>query len=274
MPGAGQVLNYEKQRDKSDALLEQADILFCLDFNIFHRTKHMAEKLQQLNCIKVLMDHHQEPDAASFDYGVSDTSKSSTCEMVYDFINLAGDNALINLPISECIYAGVIGDTGSFRFSTTHAGVHSLVADLKSKGLDHGRIHEGLYDNFLENRLRFIGHVLLNRMEIFYEYNTALISISKADLQRFQIKTGDTEGLVNYGLAVRGINFSVLIVDRTVARKMSFRSKGKFPANEFAKTYFSGGGHVIAAGGESKDDIATVEVKFKEALIAYKHLLV
>lgn len=266
MPGADQVLNYEKQREKSDVLLEQADLLFCLDFNIFHRTKQMASKLQQLKCVKVLMDHHQEPDAASFDYGLSDTSKSSTCEMVYDFINLAGDNALINLAISECIYAGVIGDTGSFRFSSTHAGVHSLVADLKSKGLDHGKIHEGLYDNFLENRLRFIGHVLLNRMEILYEYNTALIAIPKADLQRFQIKTGDTEGLVNYPQSIQGIRFVALVIDRDEERKWSFRSKGSFDCNTFARTYFEGGGHFNAAGGRSSESLEDTVAKFKSIL--------
>lgn len=266
MPGADQVLNYEKQRDQSDQLLDTAEILFCLDFNIFHRTKQMTEKLQLLQCVKVLIDHHQEPDVASFDYGVSDTTKSSTCEMVYDFINGAGDNALINLPISECIYAGVIGDTGSFRFSSTHAGVHALVADLKLKGLDHGKIHEGLYDNFLENRLRFIGHVLLHRLEIFYEYNTALISIPKSDLQRFQIKTGDTEGLVNYPQSIQGIRLVALVIDRDEERKWSFRSKGSFDCNTFARTYFEGGGHFNAAGGRSSESLEEAVAKFKNIL--------
>ena len=163
MGGVEKVLNYEQQTDKANQILAQTDWLFCLDFNAFHRTKTMASKLASLSCTKVLIDHHQEPAVESFSFGISDTTKSSTCEMVYDFITATDGLDQIDLTISECIYAGLVGDTGSFRFSSAHAGVHSIVADLKRRGLDHGKIHEGLYDNFLENRLRFIGHVLLNR---------------------------------------------------------------------------------------------------------------
>ena len=149
MPGARQVLDYEKNRAKADAIMDEADWLFCLDFNIFHRTKSMTEKLKALTCTKILIDHHQAPDAASFTFGISDTSKSSTCEMIYDFIVDSGYGDKLTTEIIECIYAGVVADTGSFRFSSTHAGVHTLVADLKSRGLDHGKVHEKLFDNFL-----------------------------------------------------------------------------------------------------------------------------
>lgn len=266
MQGTMDVLNYEKQQEKSDAILAKADLLFCLDFNAFHRTKSMADKLANLTCIKVLIDHHQEPDNSSFHFGISDTTKSSTCEMVYDFIKAAGDLVLIDVPISECIYAGLVGDTGSFRFASAHAGVHAIVADLKTRGLDHGKIHEGLYDNFLENRLRFIGHVLLHRMEIFYEYNTALIAIPKSDLLKFQIKTGDTEGLVNYPQSIQGIKMVALVIDRDEERKWSFRSKGSFDCNTFARTYFEGGGHFNAAGGRSGDSLDKTVARFKEVI--------
>ena len=148
MPGVKEVIDYEQDRQKADAVLNKAEWLFCLDFNIFYRTKTMTEKLKEMKCVKILIDHHQEPDQASFDYGVSDTSKSSTCEMVYDLIIASGQADKINNEISECIYAGVVGDTGSFRFASTHAGVHTLVADLKSRGLGHGIVHEHLFDNF------------------------------------------------------------------------------------------------------------------------------
>lgn len=266
MHGTTSVLNYEKQTDQSNTVLDNADILFCLDFNAFHRTKSMADKLARLTCTKVLIDHHQEPDIASFHFGVSDTTKSSTCEMIYDFIKVAGDLSLIDVPISECIYAGLVGDTGSFRFASAHAGVHAIVADLKTRGLDHGKIHEGLYDNFLENRLRFIGHVLLHRMEIFYEYNTALIAIPKSDLLKFQIKTGDTEGLVNYPQSIQGIKMVALVIDRDEERKWSFRSKGSFDCNTFARTYFEGGGHFNAAGGRSSDSLDETVARFKEVI--------
>jgi phosphoesterase RecJ-like protein len=266
MPGTAEVINYEQQITKANQLLDAADVLFCLDFNIFYRTKSMTEKLKSLTCTKVLIDHHQEPDTASFTFGVSDTSKSSTCEMVYDFIIGAGDADLIDENIATCIYAGVVGDTGSFRFASTHAGVHALVADLKRRGLDHGKIHEGLYDNFLENRLRFIGHVLLHRMEILYEYNTALIAIPKSDLVQFNIRTGDTEGLVNYPQSIQGIRFAALVIDRDEERKWSFRSKGAFDCNTFARAYFEGGGHYNAAGGRSSQTLDETVSTFKQVL--------
>jgi bifunctional oligoribonuclease and PAP phosphatase NrnA len=135
MDGTKEVIDYEREKVKAEAVLDAAEWLFCLDFNIFHRTKSMTEKLKQLTCIKILIDHHQEPDAASFDYGISSTAKSSTCEMVYDFIIASGNGSKINTTIAECIYAGVVGDTGSFRFPSASASVHTLVADLKTKGL-------------------------------------------------------------------------------------------------------------------------------------------
>jgi phosphoesterase RecJ-like protein len=273
MPGTKEVIDYEAQKAKAEAVLDEADWLFCLDFNIFHRTKTMTEKLKALNCTKVLIDHHQEPDEPSFDYGISDTAKSSTCEMVYDFIVASGHADRINVPIAECIYAGVIGDTGSFRFPSAHAGVHQLVAELKTKGLRHSLVHENLFDNFLENRLRFLGHVLLNRMEVFYEYNTALIAIPKADLLKYHIKTGDTEGLVNYPQSIQGIKLVALVIDRDEERKWSFRSKGDFDCNTFARNYFEGGGHYNAAGGRSSESLEATVKKFKDVLKENAQLL-
>ncbi len=273
MPGSREVLDYEALRDKADEVLDQAQILFCLDFNIFLRTRYMAEKLRQMQCTKVLIDHHQEPDAASFDYGYSDTGKSSTCEMVYDLITGSGHDALINTEIGECLYAGVVADTGSFRFSSTSASVHSLAADLKRRGLDHVRVHEQLFDNFLENKIRFTGHVLLNRLDFLYEYNTALIAIPKADILRYHIKTGDTEGLVNLPQSVQDIKLVGLVIDRDEERKWSFRSKGDFDCNTFARKYFNGGGHFHASGGRSTDSLDETVRKFIQALKENEKLL-
>jgi phosphoesterase RecJ-like protein len=273
MPGVREVLDYEKQKQKADLLLDEADWLFCLDFNNFHRTKTMTDKLQQLTCTKILIDHHQEPDVESFQYGRSDTSKSSTCEMIYDFISDSGNSNLIDEAISECLYAGVVGDTGSFRFASAHEGVHQLVAVLKSKGLNHGPVHDKLFDNFLENRLRFIGHVLLHRMEVFYDYNTVLIAIPKSDLLKYQIKTGDTEGLVNFPQSIQGIKLVALVIDRDEERKWSFRSKGDFDCNTFARKYFEGGGHFNAAGGRSSDTLEKTVQHFKTVLKENENLL-
>jgi phosphoesterase RecJ-like protein len=273
MPGVKEVMDYEMDKQKAEAVLEKAEWIFCLDFNIFYRTKTMTEKLKQLSGIKILIDHHHEPDSNSFDYGASDTTKSSTCEMIYDFITNSGHADKINEEISECIYAGIVGDTGSFRFRSTHAGVHTIVADLKSRGLKHDGIHDKLFDNFLENRLRFVGHVLLHRMEVFYEYNTVLIAIPKNDLLKFQIKTGDTEGLVNFPQTIQGIKLVALVIDRDEERKWSFRSKGDFDCNTFARKYFQGGGHFSASGGHTSDSLEKTVEYFIQAMKENSNLL-
>lgn len=273
MPGAADVIDYEANKARSEAIIESTEWLFCLDFNHFVRTKNIGSKLKDANCTKILIDHHEQPDSASFDYGISDVTKSSTSEMVYDFIIQAGHHDRINEEIAECIYAGVVSDTGSFRFPSAKADVHRLVADLKSMGLKHSKVHENLFDNFLENKLRFTGHVLLHRMEVFYEYNTVLVAISKNDLLKYHIKTGDTEGLVNYPQTIQGIKLVALVIDRDEERKWSFRSKGDFDCNTFARKYFEGGGHYNAAGGRSSDSLEITVQKFKQAMKENKSLL-
>lgn len=273
MNASSEVLDYELNKADSDKRLEQADWLFCLDHNHFSRTKNMAAKLAEIKCTKILIDHHQEPDAASFNYGVSDTGKSSTCEMVYDFIVGSGHQDKVNVFVAECLYAGVVADTGSFRFSSTHASVHHMVAYLKETGLEHTKVHEALYDNFLENRLRFLGHVLSNRLDVNYELNTALMWVSKQEILKYDIKTGDTEGLVNYPLSIQGIKLVGLVIDRDEERKWSFRSKGTFDCNTFARKYFSGGGHFNAAGGRDTESLQDTVKKFKQAIAENSSLL-
>ncbi|MBX9784588.1 MAG: DHH family phosphoesterase [Chitinophagaceae bacterium] len=273
MPGCDHVLDYEKFSTRCDKIINEADWIFCLDFNTLSRTKKMAATLEHAKAIRILIDHHQEPQTAVFVYGESDTAKSSTCEMIYDFIKGSGRLDLLNLSIMQCLYAGVMGDTGSFRFPSASATVHEMVAEFKRRGLQHTIIHENIYDNFLEGRFRFIGHVLLNRMEINYELNTAFMWVSKADLLRFEIKTGDTEGLVNYPLGIQGIKLSALVIDRDEKRKWSFRSKGSFDCNTFARRHFNGGGHFNAAGGESDDNLESNIQQFKTVIQQYKNEL-
>jgi phosphoesterase RecJ-like protein len=266
MPGAKKVIDFEMQNQKAMAALKDAQWLFCLDFNVMSRARKMEMPLLELNCTKILIDHHQQPQVEVFDYGVSDTAKSSTAEMVYDFIVNSGNSEKITTSVAECLYAGVMTDTGSFRFNSTSADVHRMVAALKDKGLNHSQIHENLFDNFLENRFRFFGNILLNRMEIFYEYNTALISIPQQDLIKYNVKTGDTEGLVNFPLSIKGIRLAAVVIDRGDERKSSFRSKGGFDVNTFARKYFNGGGHFNAAGGKNSESLEEVVKKFKAAI--------
>jgi bifunctional oligoribonuclease and PAP phosphatase NrnA len=273
MPGVKTVLDYERQTVAADKLIDEADWIFCLDFNTLVRTKKMEEKLNNTKALLILIDHHQEPQSEKFAYGISDTGKSSTCEMVYDLIENAGYDDKINTAVAECLYTGLMTDTGSFRFPATTASVHSAVANLKSKGLNHSKIHENIFDNFLENRFRFIGNVLLNRMEVFYEYNTALIAIPQGDLIRYSVTTGDTEGLVNYPLGIKGIKLAVIIIDRGEERKSSFRSKDGFDVNTFARKYFNGGGHFNAAGGQNKEPLEEVVRMFIAAMKENKEQL-
>lgn len=273
LPGMKEVINYENQREKSRTLIAAAQVIFCLDFNILYRTKSLEPLLEGASAIKILIDHHQEPQEDAFQFGVSDTAKSSTCEMVYDFIVQSGNAALLDAEIATCLYTGVMTDTGSFRFPSTSASVHRMVARLKDTGMSHAQIHEEIYDNFLENRLRFIGFALLNRMEVFYEFNTALMYITRADLHHFNIKTGDTEGLVNYLLTIQGIKMAGLVIDRDDERKWSFRSKGGFDVNSFARTHFEGGGHKNAAGGRSSESVEMNVKKFRDILPSYQNQL-
>jgi phosphoesterase RecJ-like protein len=273
MPGAKKVIDFEMQNAKALEALHRADWLFCLDFNVLSRTRNMEPVINGLDCVKILIDHHQQPQTEAFDFGISDTSKSSTAEMVFDFIIASGQSDRISKEVAECLYAGVMTDTGSFRFNSTSADVHRMVAKLKEAGLEHSQIHENLFDNFLESRFRFFGNTLLNRMELFYEYNTALIAIPQKDLIKFNVKTGDTEGLVNFPLSIKGIRLAAVIIDRGDERKSSFRSKGGFDVNTFARTYFNGGGHFNAAGGRNTEPLDQVIEKFLKAIEENKESL-
>lgn len=273
MPGIAEVLNYEKDQLKAEELIAEAETLFCLDFNVMYRTKNMEQPLMDANCSKILIDHHRQPQEEVFEYGLSNIYKSSTCELIYDIIVESGYASLLDKNIATCLYTGLMTDTGSFRFPSTTVSVFLAVAHLKELGIDHTAIHEHIFDSFLENRLRFLGNSLLNRMEVLYEYNTAIMVIPRSDLLKFNTQTGDTEGFVNFLLSINGINLAALVIDRSEERKWSFRSKGSFDVNEFARMHFSGGRHKNAAGGSTYDSLETTVQKFKEVLPTYKNEL-
>lgn len=273
MPGCELVKDYELNPEACNKIISDTEILFCLDFNIMHRTKGMEKILTEINCIKVLIDHHEQPQKELFTYGISTPAKSSTAEMVYDFICGSGQKSLLNKAVATCLFTGILTDTGSFRFSSTTPQVHRAVADLKETGIDHTLIYENLFDNFSEGRLRFIGNALLHHLEVFYEYNTAFMAIPNKDLIKYEIKTGDTEGLVNYLLTIEGIKMGALLIDRYEERRWSFRSKGDFDVNEFARKYFEGGGHKNAAGGRSSKTFEQNVLHFKEVIKQYEQQL-
>jgi len=273
MPGVTQVIDFESNKKEASQMIESADYIFCLDFNILHRTKHLEPIIRASKALKILIDHHQQPDTLSFAYGISDVKMSSTCEMIYDFIVQSGHSQLINLDIAACLYTGLMTDTGSFRFPSTTASVHKIVAHLKELGLQHAKIHENIYDNSTEGRLKFMGNAFLNRMMVLPEYKTAIMAIPTSDIYKFELKTGDTEGLVNYLLSIEGIKFAAIVIDREEERKWSFRSKGNFDVNIFARTHFEGGGHANAAGGRSSKSVDETVNDFKTIIENYKSQL-
>lgn len=265
MPGVPELLNHEAETKKSFKALEEADIIFGLDFNDFSRTKHLTEALDKATQPKILIDHHLLPKPV-WHYGMSEPDKSSTAEMVFDFIQLCGDTAMINLDIAECLYTGVLTDTGSFRYPSTHSSTHAMIAELKTHGLNHTRIHDEIYDAWTHKRMQFLGYVLLDKMEIFPKWGAGLIALSREDMKSFGIGIGDTEGLVNYPLSIKGINFAVMITERNDEVKLSLRSKGDIDVSAIARQYFNGGGHFNASGGRS-------DVSFSETVAYFKRIL-
>jgi phosphoesterase RecJ-like protein len=272
MPGESTVINFEEEEELASQMVAEADFVFCLDFNALKRINSLGELVQASKAKKVMIDHHLQPENFD-DFRLWTSKASSTCELIYWFIQTLQFEHLINKDIASCLYAGIMTDTASFKHGSTTPSTHRVAAELLEKGAESNIIHENIYDNYSENRTRFIGFCLNEKLQILTEYNTAIICVTADELNRYNIIVGDSEGLVNYGLSIKGIKFSVLVVDRTVARKMSFRAKGNFPANEFARKYFNGGGHFSAAGGESKDTIENVELKLKEGIIEYAEYL-
>lgn len=274
LPNNPEVLVYPQEIEKSKQFIAEADLIFCLDFNSLNRIYDMAGPVQESGAKKVMIDHHLEPQDFD-DYRYWTINACSTAQLVYEFIvKIMDEPDLINKDVATCLYTGIMTDSGSFRFPTTTPEVHIIVADLISRGAENWKIHQLVYDNFSESRLRFLGHCLLNKLEVLMDYKAALIYVSADELEKFNITTGDSEGLVNYALTINGIRLAALIIERPDTVKLSLRSTGDFPANEICKKYFKGGGHRNAAGGQSDLSLdATVE-KYKEILNEYKSLLI
>jgi phosphoesterase RecJ-like protein len=273
MPGQEDVIIYTEQLDLSHKLIDEADLIFCLDFNHLSRIHEMETPVRNSKALKIMIDHHLAPENFD-DFRHWDSSAAATAQLVYDLIvNQIGDRAHITPDIATCLYTGIMTDTGSFRFSSTSAQVHLIIADLITLGAQNWKIHEHVFNSSTENRLKFLGFCLLNRLEVLTEYNTAVFAVSREDISRFNVTTGDTEGLVNYALSVSGIRLAALIIDRKERIKISLRSIGDFPCNEICSIYFNGGGHRNAAGGSSDESLENTVLTFKSILPKYKNLL-
>jgi bifunctional oligoribonuclease and PAP phosphatase NrnA len=274
MPGNDRVIIYTDNINASNAFIAGAEIIFCLDFNALSRINEMGDVVKESSALKVLIDHHPQPEDFD-DYRYWDTAATATAQLVYKFIaEQLGHKALVNADVASCLYVGIMTDSASFSLPNTTAEVFRIAADLVDAGAVSWQINNLVYNNSPENRLRFLGLCLLERLEVLYEYNTAIIAVSKQDLEKFNINTGETEGIVNYALSIAGIRLAAFIVERTDKIKLSVRSRGEIPANEICKKYFNGGGHRNAAGGTSTDSLQQTVNQFKLILPEYKKLLI
>ena len=270
IPGSENVLVYENDKLNCTQILKDAEMVFNLDFNALHRTGEMEHVLNKLTAPFIMIDHHQKPDTfAAVTY--SDTSFGSTCEMIYNFISYLDQTELIDKTIGTCIYTGIMTDSGSFRFPSTTSKTHRVIANLIDLGVRNSDIHNHVFDSNSYTRLQLLGRALQN-MKLLPEYKTSYITLSQKELDEFHYQKGDTEGIVNYGLTIKGIHFAAIFIEHKDENiiKISFRSQGSFDVNQFARDHFQGGGHINAAGGKSYDTLQNTISKFEKIIATIK----
>lgn len=270
MPGIGKVHRADLEPEYCAEKVNKAGLIFCLDFNQSKRVQDLQIPLEKSKAFKALIDHHIAPeDQFDFVYSVTDET-SSTCELVYQFIaHYRNDGDKITREMAECLYAGIMTDTGSFSYSCDNPSTHETAGKLIAMQINGERIHRNIYDTYSENRVRLLGFSLSERLHLLPEYATSYIYLTKEDLKRFNYRQGDTEGIVNYGLSMKPVRFTAFFSERDGRIRISFRSKGDFDVNEFARAHFNGGGHKNAAGGESFDTMEETIRRFLEALPKY-----
>ena len=273
LPGSKATYRFDWQNSQSQRAIKASDIIFLLDFNALHRVGNdMQNTLEKYQNDFMLIDHHQQPD--DFSYMYSDVEMSSTCQMVYHFIEKMGDLDLIDSKISTCLYTGIMTDTGSFRFRSTTSLTHRVIADLIDKGAVNDRIHSNIYDSNSYGRMQLLGQALSN-LKVLPVFKTAYITLTQEEKTINDFKKGDTEGVVNYALSIQGVVMAAIFIEDKEQGiiKISFRSKGTFSVNQFARKHFNGGGHDNAAGGKSNLSMDDTINKFNALLPDYKESL-
>lgn len=264
-----QVMVAEYQKKEAKKAIENADILFCVDFNEARRAGSLEKRIIHFDKIKILIDHHPNP-VPFCDYTISEPSYSSTAELIYDVINCLGMKRFITPNAAEALYTGIMTDTGSFSHNISNPNTFKVISELMQYGLRTDKIQSNIYHNFSACRMELLGYCLHKKMEVFPEFRSAFISLTREELKQFNFEPGDTEGFVNYPLSIKNIVFSALFIEKEGFVKASFRSKGSFPANEFSRTHFGGGGHLNAAGGESKLPLTETLELFRQLLHQYQ----
>jgi bifunctional oligoribonuclease and PAP phosphatase NrnA len=257
---------------KAGEILAQAEIIFCLDFSSLDRINELGYGVKKSSAVKVMIDHHLEPERFA-DYEKWNVDEASTAQLVFDFIVSLGEKTLIDPPIANCLYAGLMTDTGGFRHNNTTAREFKVAEELTTLGASPSEIARFVYDTNSLGRLRLTGYVLSQKLQVLPEFRTAYMTLSQEELKKFDVQTGDTEGLVNYGLSIKDVQLSALMYDRGEEIKISFRSLGTFSVNDLARKHFDGGGHRNASGGSSKQSLEQTLEKFINVLQEYKEKL-
>ena len=274
MPGAKEVIVYDKYKEYADKLINEADVLCCLDFNVLSRIDNMEEVVRNTPARKMMVDHHLYPgDFCRIT--ISHPEISSTSELVFRLICQLGNFSDITKEGAECIYTGMMTDTGGFTYNSNDREIYYIISELLSKGIDKDEIYRKVFNTHSEGRLRLMGYVLYDKMQVFPEFNSALIWLDASEQKRFQYKKGDTEGFVNIPLSIKDVRFSVFLREDTEKKmiKVSLRSVGTFPCNKVASEFFNGGGHLNASGGEFYGPMEEAINLFKQALVKYQDLL-
>ena len=274
MPGAKDIIQYNRYKDFADKLINEADVLCVLDLNVLSRLDEMKDVVEQSPARKMLVDHHLYPgDFARIT--ISHPHISSTSELVFRLICQLGNFSDLTKEAAECIYTGMMTDTGAFTYNSNNREIYLIIGELLSLGIDKDEIYRNVYNNNSENRLRLQGYVLYEKMQLFPQFNAALIALSRDEQKNFHYMKGDTEGLVNMPLSIKGICFSVFLREDTEKDmiKISLRSVGTFPCNQVAAEFFNGGGHLNASGGEFYGPLEEAVMLFKQALVKYEDLL-
>ncbi|MBN8697392.1 MAG: DHH family phosphoesterase [Bacteroidetes bacterium] len=269
MPGDKKVIDFSKKTAAAKKHVAQAELIFCLDFNSLKRIDKLGDEVAKSKAIKFIIDHHLQPEDFA-KYMLHNVGACSTCELIYEFISLMGDKKLLNKDIANCLYTGIMTDTGSFRFPSTTTKTHAIIADLMKAGAENSEIHNRIYDGNTVDKIKLLGYCLGEKLTVMKELNTAYFSLTDKELKKFNYKKGDTEGVVNYALSIEGIKFAAFFVERDGIIKTSFRSKGSFNVNLFARAHFEGGGHANAAGGMSPLSMKDTLKKFVSIVPTYK----
>lgn len=271
LPGNDQVVVFEsKNKERAKELCNNADVIFSLDYNALHRMADLGDVVADTKAIKIMIDHHRQPD----DYAahmLSDVEASSTCELIHRFIKGWDPEFELSKEIADCLYTGIVTDTGSFRFNSTTAETHHVTAALLDAGTQPDIIYNNVFDTNSLDRMKLVGFALTEKLEVVESAAASFIALTYKELKRFNFRKGDTEGLVNYGLAINGMRFTAFFRESEEGYiKISLRSKGSFDVNQLARKYFNGGGHCNAAGGRSDLSIEETIAKFKSIVEEYR----